>query len=111
MGEKSEKQKSIWSGLTSSNLPYCLHKPLIIGSDDDPFPNILEANTFMMISNEGKQDDVVTSNSCMHTKLLHWEAGIVYEPQRTSLVEAEYVIVYDVGEPLMVSAIVALLEI
>ena len=65
----------------------------MIGSDDDPFPNTLDANTFMMISVEGKQDDVVVSNSCMHTPFLHEEAGIVCEPQMSPLVEAVYIIV------------------
>ena len=66
---------------------YSSNEPLIIGSDDCPFPNMFEANTFMTISVEGKQDDVVMSNSCMHTPLLHLEAGIVYEPQTSPLVE------------------------
>ena len=58
----------------------------------------------MTISVEGKQDDnIVISNSCMHTPLWHSEAGIVSEPQMTPLVEAVYVVVYDVVEPSKVS--------
>ena len=84
---------------------------MIVGSDDGPFPNIFEANTFMMISVEGKQDDVAMSNSWMHIPFMHDEARSVREPQMLPLVEAVYVVVYDVVEPLMVSAIVALLEV
>ena len=87
-----------------------LLNPLIIGSNDDPFPNILDANTSIATSDDGKQVDVVTSNSCLQIPL-HLEAGIVCEPQMTPLGEAEYVTVYDVVEPLMVSAIVALAEV
>ena len=87
-----------------------LLKPLIIGSDDDPFPNIFDANTFKATSDEGKQVDVVTSNSCMHIPLVQLEAGIVCEPQMTPLGEAEYVTVYDVVEALIVSPIVALAD-
>lgn len=86
-------------------------KPLIIGSDDDPFPNILDANTVMVTSDEGKQVDVITSNSCMQISLLHFEAGIVCEPQINPLGEAEYVTVYDVVEALMVPLIVELDEV
>jgi hypothetical protein len=43
---------------------------------------------------------------------MHLEAGIEYEPQMIPLGEAEYVIVYDVVEPLTVSAIpLALAEV
>ena len=83
----------------------------MIGSDDDPFPSILDANTFMLISIDGKQDDVVTPNSCMHTPPLHSEAGIVCESQMIPLMEAEYVIVYAELEPSMLPAIVALVEV
>ena len=88
-----------------------LLKPLIIGSDDDPLPNILDANTFMAMSDEGKQADVVMSNSCMHIPLVQLEAGIVCEPQMTPLGKAEYVTVYDVVEALMVPPIVVLDEV
>ena len=84
---------------------------MITGSDDDPFPNTLDANICMLTSVDGKQDDVVTSNSCMHTPLLHLEAGIVSEPQVIPLVEAEYVIVYVELELSIVPPIVALVEV
>jgi hypothetical protein len=71
----------------------------------------LDANTSIAMSDERKQVDVVMSNSCMHIPLMHSEAGIVYEPQVIPLGEAEYVIVYDVVEPLMVSAIIAVAEV
>jgi hypothetical protein len=59
----------------------------------------------MMISAEGEQDDVAVSNSCMHVPFMHNEARIVYEPQTSPLVEAEYVIVYDLVESSIVSVI------
>ena len=42
---------------------------------------------------------------------MHFEAGNVCEPQMLPVVEAEYVIVYDVVELLMASTIVALVEV
>ena len=78
---------------------------MTIGRDDGPFPNTFEANTFMMISLEGEQDDVDVSNSCTHVPFMHIEARIVREPQMSPLREAEYVIVYDVVELLMVSVL------
>ena len=65
----------------------------------------------MMISVEGKQDDVAMSNFWMHIPFVHNEARIVCEPQMLPPVEAVYVVVYDVVEPLMVSAMVILLEV
>ena len=63
-----------------------------------------------MISVEGKQDEVAVSNSCMHTPFIHDEARIVCEPQMSPLVEAVYVVVYDVVN-LVVSVIVVLLKV
>ena len=57
----------------------------------------------MMISAEGEQDDVAVSNSCMHVPFVHIEARIVCESQISPLVEAVYVVVYDIVESLMVS--------
>ena len=84
---------------------------MIISSDGGPLPNIFEAYIVMTISMEGKQDDAVMSNSCMHTSLLHSEARIVCEPQMSPLVEAVYVVEYDVVEPLIVSVKVISLEV
>lgn len=84
---------------------------MITGSDEDPFPNMLDPNTLIVTSLEGKQFDVVMSNSCIHIPPMHFEAGNVCEPQMLPVVEAEYVIVYDIVELLMASAIVALVDV
>ena len=55
--------------------------------DTSPSPSIFDANTVTESAVEGEQREDETSNSWLHTPLVHDEAGMVTELHNSSEVE------------------------
>ena len=60
-----------------------------MGTDIGPFPSTLVVNTVTVMSVDGAQVDVATTNTSLHVPSSQEEAGMVVEPQIIPEVKSE----------------------